>query len=254
MPLECTDILLLCDVSCSGSHRPYVPAAFRYQVFELLHSLTHPSIFCATQHLLTSHYVWPKINTDVRKWIANATRSITIPEPLYPHSPPPIFALTMSTSTSLDRYHHLMVLHTSSLVLTDSHTGPKLFKLKTSMLNLSPTHSCMVGLPTLVFPHQSPPTEDTSLNPIHLLTILGSTRIRTSSYHHIANGMIEQFHHQLLKAALKSHLNPTDWSCSLPLVLLGIRIALKEDLGCTAAELVYGTTLRLPGSFFLAYS
>ena len=29
-----------------------------------------------------------------------------------------------------------------------------------------------------------------------------------------------------------------------------IRTALKEDLHCTSAELVYGTTLRLPGEFF----
>ena len=36
----------------------------------------------------------------------------------------------------------------------------------------------------------------------------------------------------------------------LPLVLLGIRTALKEDIGCTAAELVYGTNLRLPGGYF----
>lgn len=36
----------------------------------------------------------------------------------------------------------------------------------------------------------------------------------------------------------------------LPLALLGIRTTLKEDLKCTAAELVYGTSLRLPGEFF----
>ncbi len=34
------------------------------------------------------------------------------------------------------------------------------------------------------------------------------------------------------------------------MVLLGVRSALKEDLGCTAAELVYGAPLRLPGEFF----
>jgi len=34
------------------------------------------------------------------------------------------------------------------------------------------------------------------------------------------------------------------------MVLLGIRTALKEDLHCTAAELVYGMTLRLPREFF----
>ena len=40
------------------------------------------------------------------------------------------------------------------------------------------------------------------------------------------------------------------WSEKLPLVLLGICSALKEDLHCTAAELVFGTTLCLPGGFF----
>ena len=35
------------------------------------------------------------------------------------------------------------------------------------------------------------------------------------------------------------------------MVLLGIRTALKSDIDCTAAELVYGTSLRLPGEFFI---
>ena len=33
-------------------------------------------------------------------------------------------------------------------------------------------------------------------------------------------------------------------------MLLGIRTQLKDDLKCTTAELVYGTTLWLPGEFF----
>ncbi len=36
---------------------------------------------------------------------------------------------------------------------------------------------------------------------------------------------------------------------TLPLVLLGIRTSLKEDLHCTTAEILYGLTLRLPGEF-----
>ena len=42
----------------------------------------------------------------------------------------------------------------------------------------------------------------------------------------------------------------THWCKALPLILLGIRTAIKQDCHCTAAELVYGTTLRLPGEFF----
>ncbi|XP_058817453.1 uncharacterized protein LOC131680760 [Topomyia yanbarensis] len=44
------------------------------------------------------------------------------------------------------------------------------------------------------------------------------------------------------------------WTEILPIVLLGIRSSLKEDLQATAAELTYGTSLRLPGEFFISDS
>ncbi|XP_064479131.1 uncharacterized protein LOC135392345 [Ornithodoros turicata] len=55
-----------------------------------------------------------------------------------------------------------------------------------------------------------------------LTTLLGSQRIRTTSYHPASNGMVERFHRQL-KAALKAHPNPTSWTEVLPVVLLGLR-------------------------------
>ena len=39
------------------------------------------------------------------------------------------------------------------------------------------------------------------------------------------------------------------WTETLPLVLLGIRSAYKEDLNASTAELVYGETLRIPGEY-----
>ena len=83
-----------------------------------------------------------------------------------------------------------------------------------------------------------------------LLQLLGCKHLRTTAYHPIANGIIERFHRQL-KAALKAHMSSSHWTEILPLVLLGIRTSLKTDLQCSAAELVYGTTLRVPGEFFL---
>ena len=82
-----------------------------------------------------------------------------------------------------------------------------------------------------------------------LMNLLGSTRNRTTAYHPQANGLVERFHRHL-KSSLKARLTNGKWVEELPIVLLGIRTTLKEDLSCTSAELVYGTTLRLPGDFF----
>ncbi|KYN14010.1 hypothetical protein ALC57_13792 [Trachymyrmex cornetzi] len=59
--------------------------------------------------------------------------------------------------------------------------------------------------------------------------------------------MIERFHRQL-KAAIKSHQTER-WVEILPVVLMGIRAAWKEDLKATPAEMVYGESIRLPGQF-----
>ncbi|BHF80104.1 hypothetical protein SprV_0702322800 [Sparganum proliferum] len=74
----------------------------------------------------------------------------------------------------------------------------------------------------------------------------GCTRIRTTAYHPAANGMVERFHRQL-KASLRAADDPENWTDHLSLVVLGIRSSLKSDLDCSAAELVFGATVRLPG-------
>eukprot|EP00794_Sanderia_malayensis_P014554 gene14554-biopygen11658 len=61
--------------------------------------------------------------------------------------------------------------------------------------------------------------------------------------------MVERFHRQL-KSSLKAHPDSSKWSEALPLVLLSIRNTIKADLDCTPSQLVFGTTLRLPGEFF----
>ncbi len=81
------------------------------------------------------------------------------------------------------------------------------------------------------------------------VTGLGTKRVRTTAYHPQANELVERFHRQL-KAALRVHADPTKWNEALPLVLLDIRTAVKADLQCSAAEMVFGTSLRVPGQFF----
>nr|VZI48402.1 unnamed protein product [Spirometra erinaceieuropaei] len=70
--------------------------------------------------------------------------------------------------------------------------------------------------------------------------LLGCAHITTTAYHPASNGLVKRLHRQL-KSALMSQTESAIWSVNLPLVLLGIRSSVKEDIQCTAAELVYGT-------------
>ncbi|GFQ93956.1 transposon Ty3-I Gag-Pol polyprotein [Trichonephila clavata] len=102
------------------------------------------------------------------------------------------------------------------------------------------------GLPSIITTDQGRQFES---NLFSLLTkLLGVQKIKTTPYHPKSNGIVERFHRSL-KQSLRCHA-PTKWTESIPLVLLGLRTALKEDLQCTSAELVYGSPLRLPAEFF----
>ena len=78
---------------------------------------------------------------------------------------------------------------------------------------------------------------------------LGFTRLGTAAYHPMVNGLVKRFHRQL-KVSLKATENSSHWTERLPLVLLGIRTAVKADLGHSFSERVYGTTLCVQGEFF----
>ena len=87
----------------------------------------------------------------------------------------------------------------------------------------------------------------------NLCNQFGIVRNRTTSYHPQSNGLIERFHRQF-KAAIMAHESLNPWTSTLPDILLGVRSANKELLGRSAAEMVYGTTLRLPGEFTEQYT
>ncbi|XP_064462639.1 uncharacterized protein LOC135373353 [Ornithodoros turicata] len=85
------------------------------------------------------------------------------------------------------------------------------------------------------------------------LRLLGTERIRTSAYHPACNGLVERFHRHL-KQAIMAHGRRASWLDHLPFILLGIRAAVKVDPGCSSAQLVYGTPLRLPSDVFVPSS
>ncbi|GFT10653.1 transposon Ty3-I Gag-Pol polyprotein [Nephila pilipes] len=77
-----------------------------------------------------------------------------------------------------------------------------------------------------------------------LTRVLGCNKIRSAANHPQANGIIERLHYHL-KSILKTH-NQIKWIEILPIILLGLRSALKGNIKATCSQIVYGITLRLP--------
>ena len=65
----------------------------------------------------------------------------------------------------------------------------------------------------------------------------------------MTNPMIERLHQQL-KASHTAVIGNNDLARKLLLVMFSLRSTIKHDIGCCPAELVFGTTRRLPGEFF----
>ena len=70
--------------------------------------------------------------------------------------------------------------------------------------------------------------------------------IRTTAYRPQHNGLVERWHRRL-KDALTSAADKYAWVKRLPLIMLNLRVAVRDDGQPSPSELVYGTPLTLPG-------
>ncbi|GFU44645.1 retrovirus-related Pol polyprotein from transposon opus [Trichonephila clavipes] len=105
---------------------------------------------------------------------------------------------------------------------------------------------CRFGVPAKIVTDQGRQFEAELFRSIAALC--GAKVAHTTSYHPQCNGKVECLH-RTLKGAIKAH-NNIRWTESLPTVLLGLRAAIRPDISYTIAQMVYGTSIKLPGEFF----
>ena len=248
-----TSVQLYADVSTSNV-RPYLPERHRYPMFRQLHDLSHPGIR-ASQQLMTSRFVWTGINTDVRLWTRTCLKCQASKVTRHTHSSPGTFA---PVSTRFEHVHIDLVGplpfsrgYRYLLTCVDRFTrwpeAAPLADITTDSVARAfiETWVSRFGVPLSLTSDRGSQFESNVWS--RMMSLLGISRFRTTSYHPQANGMVERFHRQLKASLAASSSSREKWADSLPLTLLGIRTALKEDLQHSSAELVYGTTLRLPG-------
>lgn len=198
VPLAMSDTTIACDVA-----RPFVPSDFRRAIFDSLHRLSHPGIR-ATQRLVTARYVWPGMNSDIRKWARACLRCQR--SKVHRHTAAPL-ATFATPDCCFDKIHLDLVgpLPPSDgcvYILTCITRWPEAIPLPDSTAETVArafvhTWIARFGTPSTVTTDRGRQFESGLWQ--KFTRLLGTKHLRTTAYHPISNGLIERFHRQLKK-------------------------------------------------------
>ncbi|UYV76053.1 hypothetical protein LAZ67_13002335, partial [Cordylochernes scorpioides] len=219
------------------------------------HELSHPGIKATTKQL-TSRFIWPNMNKDIRKWARACVNCQKC-------------KVSIHTKSEIGKYQEVderfSVVHIDligalppsngniyCLTCIDRYTSwmevVPLPDMKSETVARAFYENWIVrfGAPHTVISDRG--KQFTSQLFKDLTTLCGIKLRHSTAYHPQCNGKIERLH-RTIKTAIRAH-NSIKWTETLPTVLLGLRAAINKDNNHSLSQMVYGKTIRLPGEFF----
>ena len=231
--------------------RPYIPSPLRRVIFDNLHRLYHPGLK-QTQLMIGERFIWPGMKKDVAQWArecvecqrAKVTRHNQATVQAIPNDVDKFSTVHIDLVGPLPPNKGCRYL----LTMIDRFTRwPEVIPISDmsaeTVANAFLLHwVARYGVPDTIVTDRGAHFESILFN--KLLNTLVCKRHHTTAYHPQSNGLIERFH-RTLKNSLRTFQSEV-WIDKLPMILLGLRNAHKEELGCSASQALYGHPLSLP--------
>ena len=254
-PLPNKGVSILGDIS-TGTFRPFVPEDFRRKVFDSFDSLSHPGINLGYPKLISRRYTWPGMKADVKQWCLScvAWQQSKIQRhtmsPLHGFAPPSqkiqhIFVDIVGPLPSSCNHKYLLTI-VDRFSRWFEALPPRDISAKSCADAFVLHFVTRYGAPATLTADRG--KQFTSGLWKDLAKFLGCELINTTSYNPKANGIVERYH-RVLKTSIKAQKQPSDWDSNLGWILLGLRTTIRNDMDFSPANMLYGSSLRLPGEF-----
>ena len=253
---------LWCDTS-GNKVRPLVPAAWRQMLARTFHELHHPGPKSTAQKV-SERYYWPTLKRDVTAWtktcdVCQSSKATAAIRPPMDHRPvmgrfDDVQCDVVGPLPPSQGYTHL-------LTVVDRATN----WLEAVPLVEATAQTCCEAFLLHWVARKGIPSKATCDNGntfatgqwTELQKQLGVKVEFTPLYHAASLGSVER-QHKDLKVGLRARLldmgqaYASRWMEALPWVLLGRRTSFQPRFGTSSAEMVYGSTLQVPGDLLRA--
>jgi hypothetical protein len=206
------------------------------------------------QRLISAHFVWPRMASDIQKWVRGCQQCARAKMYRHIHSqlqpiqvPKRNFAhvhvdLVGPFPTSSEGYTHIFIILDRTTRWAEA-VPVSCTSVRDCAKAFFRGWVSRFGVPDQLTSDRG--AQFTSEMWVSMCSRLGIHHLMNSACHPQSNGLVEHFHRQLTDA-LRARLAGVQWVEHLPWVLLGLRAAPREDINISSAEMVYGLFLSFP--------